>query len=255
VLRGTLLLSPQFSSPGGSLVRRLCDDTDARRLLNPGPVAIVTTSWRGTPNAAPIAWTAPLAMEPPLVGIVVHPHRHTADMIRFSEEFAINIPGPSLLKQVAFLGTQTGLNNNKLEAAGLELFSGQRIDAPLIEGCLAWIECGLQDVIAIGDHTLFVGKVTRVQALDEAYAQKWLLTERQYSPLTYIGGTSYAVVGDPLEAVIEVDAQGGLVGETAEERERREEEEAQERDRRTAEGDEGFEEMQRAETAEHKTQF
>lgn len=225
------------------MVRRLCDETDARRLLNPGPVAIVTTSWRGMPNAAPIAWTAPLSMTPPLVGLVIHPHRHTADMIRFSEEFAINIPGPSLLKQTAFLGSQTGLNTNKLEAAGLELFSGQRIEAPLIEGCLAWIECGLQDVIAIGDHTMFVGRVVRVQALEEAYAQHWLLESRKYSPLTYIGGLKYAVIGDPLEATIEVDAQGGLIRETAEEREKREEEEARERELRKAEGDEGFAEM------------
>jgi flavin reductase (DIM6/NTAB) family NADH-FMN oxidoreductase RutF len=226
------------------VVRRLCDDTDARRLLNPGPVAIVTTHWRGMANAAPVAWTAPLSMEPPLVGVVIHPHRHTSDMIRFSEEFAINIPGPSLLKQTAFLGSQSGLNNNKLESAGLELFSGQRIEAPLIEGCLAWIECGLHDVIRIGDHTLFVGKVVRVQALDEAYAQVWKLEERRYSPLTYIGGTKYAVIGDPLEAVVEVDVSGGLVIEKAEEREQREEEEAQARELREAEGDEGFEEME-----------
>ncbi len=227
-------------------MRRLCDDTDARRILNPGPVAIVTTMWRAMTNAAPVAWTVPLSMEPPLVGVVIHPHRHTADMIRFSEEFAINIPGPSLLKQTHFLGTQSGLNNNKLEASGLELFSGQRIEAPLIEGCLAWIECGLQDVISIGDHTLFVGRVVRVQALDEAYAQHWKLEERRYSPLTYIGGTKYAVIGDPLEAVVEVDVAGKLAGETAEEREKREELEARERDLREAEGDEGFEEMSRA---------
>lgn len=226
-------------------LRRLCDETDARRLLNCGPVAIVTTSWRAMTNAAPIAWTAPLSMEPPLIGCVIHPHRHTADMIRFSQEFAINIPGPSLLKQTHFLGSLTGLDTNKLEASGLQLFNAQRIEAPLIEDCLAWIECGLHDVIAIGDHTLFVGRVVRVQALEEAYAQAWKLEERRYSPLTYIGGTKYAVVGDPLEAVIEVDAQGGLVIETAEEREKREEEEAQERELRQAEGEEGFEQMPR----------
>ena len=107
----------------------------------------------------------------PFVGVVIHPHRHTADMIRFSEEFAINIPGPTLLKQTHFLGTLSGLNANKLEAAGLDTFAAQRIDAPLIEGCLAWIECGLQDVIAVGDHTLFAARVIKVQALDEAYAQ------------------------------------------------------------------------------------
>jgi flavin reductase (DIM6/NTAB) family NADH-FMN oxidoreductase RutF len=237
------------------MVRRLCDETDARRLLNPGPIAIVTTSWRGMPNAAPIAWTTPLSMVPPVVGCVIHPHRHTADMIRFSEEFAINIPGPSLLKETAFLGSQTGLNNNKLDASGLELFKAQRIDAPLIEGCLAWIECGLQDVIQIGDHTLFVGKVIGVQALDEAYAQHWLLTERRYSPLTYIGGTTYSVLGEPLEAVLTVDAQGGLVRETSAEREQREEEDAREREERAAEGEEGLVQKQRSEQSEHKTQF
>jgi flavin reductase (DIM6/NTAB) family NADH-FMN oxidoreductase RutF len=225
------------------MVRRLCDETDARRLLNCGPVAIVSVAWRAMTNAAPIAWTAPVSMNPPLVGCVIHPHRHTADMIRYSEEFAINIPGPGLLKQTAFLGSQTGLNTNKIEAAKLETFNAMRIDAPLIDGCLAWIECGLQDVIRIGDHTLFVGRVVTVQALDEAYAQRWLLEKRRYSPLTYIGGTHYAVVGDPREAVVEVDAQGGLVTETAEEREEREEEEARERELREAEGDEGFEQM------------
>ncbi len=227
------------------MVRRLCDETDARRLLNPGPVAIVTTAWRGMSNAAPVAWTVPLSMDPPLVGCVIHPHRHTADMIRFSEEFALNIPGPALLKQTAFLGSQSGLTVNKLESAGLEVFSAQRTGVPLIEGCLAWIECGLQDVIRIGDHTLFVGKVVGVQALDEAYAQVWKLEERRYSPLTYIGGTKYAVVGDPLEAVVEVDVSGGLVIETAAEREQREEEEARERELRKAEGDEGVAEMNR----------
>ncbi len=225
------------------MVRRLCDNTDARRLLNPGPVAIVTTAWRGMANAAPVAWTTPLSMEPPMVGCVIHPDRHTSDMIRFSEEFAINIPGPSLLKQTAFLGSQSGLNNNKLEAAGLELFTGQRIEAPLIEGCLAWIECGLQDVIRIGDHTLFVGKVVRVQALDEAYAQHWLLESPRYSPLTYIGGLRYAVVGSPIDAAIDLDPQGALVAETVEEREQREEEEARDLERRKAEGDEGYAEM------------
>ncbi|MCO5200091.1 MAG: flavin reductase family protein [Chloroflexi bacterium] len=236
-------------------MRRLCDVTDARRILNPGPVAIVTTSWRGITNAAPIAWLAPLSMEPPLVGCVIHPHRHTADMIRFSEAFAINIPGPALLKHTAFFGSQTGLNTNKIEASGLEVFNPLAIDAPLLEGCLAWIECTVQDVIRTGDHTLFVGNVVKVQADDEAYAQQWLLNDREHSPLTFIGGTRYAVIGDPMDAVVEVDINGGLIVETAEERERREELEAQEREKRRLEGEEGFDQMKRAEEADHKTQF
>jgi flavin reductase (DIM6/NTAB) family NADH-FMN oxidoreductase RutF len=213
-------------------MRRLCDVTDARRLLNPGPVGIVTTAWRGMTNAAPIAWMAPLSMEPPLVGCVVHPHRHTADMIRFGESFAINIPGPALLNHTAFFGSQSGLNTSKIEASGLETFSPLVIEAPLLEGCLAWIECTVHDVIRTGDHTLFVGLVVKVQADDEAYAQQWLLTDRAHSPLAFIGGARYAVIGDPLKAVVEVGVNGALVAETPEQRERRQEFEARERERR-----------------------
>lgn len=226
------------------MVRRLCDETDARRLLNPGPVAIVTTAWRGNTNAAPIAWSTPLSMIPPFVGIVVHPHRHTADMIRLSEEFAINIPGPSLLKQAAFLGSRGGLQANKLEEAGLETFNPLFISAPLIEGCLAWIECGLHDVIRVGDHSLFVGRVVKVQAMDEAYAQTWLLDDPAYSPLVYLGGTKYATIAGPREATFQIDERGVIVAETVEEREEREEHEGRERDQRKAEGDEGYVEMQ-----------
>lgn len=219
------------------MARRLCDVTDARRLLNPGPVAIVTTSWRAITNAAPVAWTAPLSMAPPLVGVVIHPHRHTSDMIRFSEEFAINIPGPDLAREVAFLGSVSGVQmQDKIAAAGLDTFPAMSIDAPLIAGCLAWIECGVHDVIPVGDHTLFVGRPVRVQALDEAYAQRWLLESPRYSPLTYLGGPHYAVIGQPREVQFRVNELGALETETAEERERREEEEAREAERLRAEG-------------------
>lgn len=236
-------------------MRRLCDPTDARRMLNPGPVAIVTTAWRGVSNAAPIAWCAPVSMQPPMVGIVVHPHRYTADLIRFSDNFAINIPGPSLVKQTAFLGSLTGLDNNKLESSGLELFNPLVVDAPLIEGCLAWIECTLQDVIRLGDHSLFVGNVVKVQADDEAYAQQWLLKDREHSPLTFIGGNRYAVIGDPIETTFEVDVSGALVRENVEERERREEEEAIRAEEAKQEGAEGLAQKRRAEEDDHRSVF
>lgn len=225
------------------MVRRLYHPADARRLLNPGPVSIVTANWRSQTNAAPVAWTAPLSMDPPMVGCVLHPGRFTADMIRFSEEFALNIPGPELLRETAFFGSRSGLDENKLESSKVDTFGALRIEAPLIDGCLAWIECGLRDVIPTGDHTLFVGEVTSVQALEEAYAERWLLEQHNFSPLTFLGGSWYAVVGDPREAVYDVDAQGGLGGESAEQREAREEIEAEEEELRLREGDEGYEEL------------
>ncbi len=227
------------------MARRFCDETDSRRLLNPGPLTIVSAAYRDERNAAPVAWAMPLSMEPPLVGIALHPERHTTDMVRFSQEFAINIPGPEMLKQVQFLGSHSGRDVNKLEAAGLEWFPALRVGAPLLDGCLAWIECTVRDSIRFPDHTLFVGDVVRVQALEEAYAGGWLLEEKQYCPLTYLGGDDYAVIADKRQAIITTTMQGGLVLETVEEREEREERAAQEADAKESEGDEGYAEMRR----------
>lgn len=219
------------------MVRRLCDEADARRLIQAGPVTIMTAAWRGMANAAPVAWVVPLAIQPPLVGCVLHPERLTGLMARHSEEFALNIPGPSLAKQVAFLGSLTGIETNKIEAARLTTFPAQRVDAPLIEGCLAWIECGVEQVVRFGDHDLFVGRVLRVQALDEAYAGTWKLASEEYSPLVYLGGQRYGVLGSPREVTFRTDEQGGLVVETAEEREQREEREARLAELRRQEGE------------------
>ncbi len=211
-------------------------------MLNPGPVGIVTTSWRGMENAAPVAWMMALSMAPPLVGLAIHSDRHTADMIQASEEFAINIPGAAMMKQTAFLGAVSGADAAKIEEAGLETFKGFRVQAPLIEGCLAWIECGLQDVQSIGDHLLFVGEVLKVQALDDAYSGRWLLTDPKLSPLMFLGDTEYTTLGQTMDAVVKVDELGRLIVETPEEREQREEEEAIARERVGSEGVEGAEE-------------
>lgn len=227
------------------MARRFCDTTDSRRMLNPGPVVIVTAAFRDERNATPVAWAMPLSMAPPLVGIALHADRHTTDLVRASQEFALNVPGPAMMKQVHYLGTVSGRDINKLEATGLEWFSGLQTAAPLIDGCLAWMECRVEDVIRFSDHTLFVGEVVRAQALEEAYAGGWLLEEAQFSPLTYLGGNEYAVISGKRTAVVQTTAQGGLILETVEEREEREERDAVEAEQTEAEGAEGVVEMRR----------
>ena len=173
---------------------------DARRLLVPGPVLLVTTKWRAAEDVAPVGWAAPLSAVPPLVGICVHPSRHTHDMIRFSEEFALNIPGPQLLNHVAYYGSVSGREVDKIAQSKLPTFKARKVEAPLLAGCLGYIECGLQDAIAVGDHTLFVGRVLAVSAEEDAYNQIWTLTEPTERPLHYLGGEFYAALERVLTA-------------------------------------------------------
>jgi flavin reductase (DIM6/NTAB) family NADH-FMN oxidoreductase RutF len=180
-------------------MRRHLSEHDARRFLVAGPVALLTTKWRGVPDAMPVAWSMPLSAEPPLVGVMVHPSRHSHDMIRWSEEFALNFPGPELLSHVAYFGSVSGAAVAKLDVSKLPTLSARKVEAPLLEGCVAWVECGVEDAIRLGDHTLFVGRVQAVSADDEAFNETWLL-ENEARPLHYLGGLLYATLEKRLEA-------------------------------------------------------
>jgi flavin reductase (DIM6/NTAB) family NADH-FMN oxidoreductase RutF len=181
-------------------MRRSLSEHDARRMLVAGPVILITTKWRGSTDVTPVAWAMPLSATPPLVGVCVHPSRHAHDMIRWSEEFALNIPGPELLNHVAYFGSVSGKDVDKLDVTKLPTTAARKIEAPLLEGCVGWIECGVEDAIRVGDHTLFVGRVAAVSGDDEAFNELWLLNEPAARPLHYLGGLSYATLDRRLEA-------------------------------------------------------
>jgi flavin reductase (DIM6/NTAB) family NADH-FMN oxidoreductase RutF len=121
-------------------------------------------------------------------------------MIKFSEEFALNFPSRTLLNHVQYYGTASGRDLDKLEISKLPTFKARKIEAPLLEGCVAFIECGLEDALRIGDHTLFIGRVVAVTADEEAYNENWLLRDDNEKPLHYLGGQLYSFLSPILEA-------------------------------------------------------
>jgi flavin reductase (DIM6/NTAB) family NADH-FMN oxidoreductase RutF len=216
----------------------MLEPEDALRLLGGGPVVLVTTRWRDKTDVMPAIWTSPLSRRPPLVGLTVHPGRLTHDMIKFSEQFALNFPARDLVNYTHYFGAVSGADVGKLELSQLPTFAAKEIEAPLIEGCVAYIECVVEDTMRTGDHTLFVGRVVAVQAEEESFETVWTVGDRDYRPLHYLGTDQYAVLGERLTAVLRTSDEGAIeLAETPEERERREEEEALERERRMREGE------------------
>ena len=174
--------------------------TRARRLINPGPVVLVTARYKDRVNVMPAAWAVPLSGAPPLVGVAIHPARFTHDLIRRSEQFALNLPGRPLVESVMRLGRLSGHDvDDKLALVGLTLMDPKKIEVPLIEECLGWIECVVVDAPAVGDHTLFVGEVVSAQAREEAFGEMWLLSDDEVRPLHHLGGRCFAALGERFE--------------------------------------------------------
>jgi flavin reductase (DIM6/NTAB) family NADH-FMN oxidoreductase RutF len=188
-------------------VRRNFDETDARRLMTGAPVLLVTSSYRGRHNALPVAYAMVLSIVPPLIGIAIHPSRYSYDVIRKTEEFAINIPTRELLHHVQYLGTLSGGDFDKLELTNLPSFRARKLDTILLEGCVGWIECSVEDAIEMGDHFLIVGRVVAVSADDEAFDGTWKLETGDLKPLHYLGANHYAVLDYVMDARIPKSAE------------------------------------------------
>lgn len=205
----------------------------AGRVLMGGPVALVTTTWRGKSNVVPISWHMPLSSKPSIMGIAIGQERYSAEMVKHAQEFAINIPTRPLLHHVQYLGALSGEHVDKFEATQMETFAARTITAPLIVGCCAWIECHVVEALPIGDHLLFAGLVTAVRVDPASFDDRWLVGEPETRPLHFIAGNRYSTLNGVMEARLPKDYEAperalrDLIAEelelTREARERREE--------------------------------
>jgi flavin reductase (DIM6/NTAB) family NADH-FMN oxidoreductase RutF len=183
----------------------------AYRLLQPGPVALVTARYRDKENVMAVAWAAPVSYDPPRLGIAVAPTCLTYDLIRRSELFALNFPGRPLAEQVDRAGVTSGRDvDDKLAAVGLTPADADEIDVALIDECIAHIECGLVGAYELGDHVWLVGEVVAAAADDEAFDEMWLIGEDEaQNPLWHLGGSRYAAPVTPAIEVVRDQAPNG----------------------------------------------
>lgn len=178
-------------------MKKSVDLLQVGRLLSPGPVAIVSVAYRDRYNIMPVAWLTSAGYAPPLVAVAISPLRYTHDLIRRSNEFALNIPGRSLLNQMQRLGKISGHQvEDKLKIVGWNRLEAEVIRTPLIEECLAHLECALVKMVELGDHTLFIGEVQAAQAEEAAFQGKWLLPAEaeELCPLHFLGETDYGIL-------------------------------------------------------------
>lgn len=174
----------------------------AYRLLNHGPVTLVTSAHEGKQNVMAAAWAMPLDFDPPKVAVVIDANTFTRGLIEASGEFALNIPCRAIADNVLKAGSASGKDVDKFVHAGLTHFPAQIIGAPLVEGCVVWLECR---VLPRPDnqqrHDLFLGEVVAAQADDRVFKDgRWQFGDNDdLRTLHYYGGGSFALTGNTIE--------------------------------------------------------
>ena len=116
----------------------------AYRLLNHGPVVLVSSAHQGRSNVMAAAWSMALDFAPPKISVVIDKATLTRQLVEASGVFALNIPCQAMAAQTLGVGTDSALSMpDKLAQHGIRTFAAQEIEAPLVQGCVAWLECRL----------------------------------------------------------------------------------------------------------------
>ncbi len=130
-------------------------------LLEPGPVVLLSTAWKGRPNVMPISWHAMFEFTPPQLGCVVSNRNYSFDALRKTKQCAINVPDVELIERVVGCGNVSGRRTDKFKRFGLTPAPAARIDAPLVAECYANLECEVIDTRLVGKYCFFVLEVVK----------------------------------------------------------------------------------------------
>ncbi len=131
------------------------------RLLEPGPVVLVTTAGKTGPNIMTLSWHTMMDFEPPLVGFILSDRNYSFGNLKATRECVINIPTAELIRKVVRCGNTTGRKVDKFRLLRLTPVTAARVAPPLIAECYASFECKVVDARLAAKYNLFVLEVLK----------------------------------------------------------------------------------------------
>ncbi len=95
------------------------------QLLEPGPVVLLTTAYKGKSNVMTMSWHTMLDFEPPLVACVVGEGDMSFAAVRATRECVIAIPAVEMAEKVVKIGNCSGREVDKFETFDLTQLKGK----------------------------------------------------------------------------------------------------------------------------------
>lgn len=188
------------------MARLPVDLAKASRLLNHGPTVLVSSAHAGRRNLMAAAWSMPLDFDPPKVAVVIDRATLTRELVEASGVFALQVPSVAQARLTLQAGSRSGRDwPEKFADLVPGHFGAICIDVPLVEGCLAWLECRVlpSSQAVSGPHDLFLAEVLAAWADDRVFRDgHWHFEEApaELRSLHYIAGGHFYAIGEALDA-------------------------------------------------------
>lgn len=131
------------------------------QLLEPGPVTLVTTAYRGQLNAMTMTWQTMIDFEPPIFACVISDENYTFSILKKTKECVINIPTVELASTAVAVGNVSGRAVDKFKKYQLAQEPAQYVNAPLLTDCFANLECKVVDMKMAKKYNIFIMQVIK----------------------------------------------------------------------------------------------
>jgi flavin reductase (DIM6/NTAB) family NADH-FMN oxidoreductase RutF len=125
----------------------------------PTGLYLISTAWEGKRNVQFAFRALGISDEPPLLVVGIQDKNFSREMIQKSGEFVLNVCSRDQLHAVDRSRDLSGRNvEDKFVALGLDTLPAKRVQAPLVAGCHANVECRVVHEFAVKGLFLFVGE-------------------------------------------------------------------------------------------------
>jgi len=144
---------------------------------------LVVQNRTGRVNAMAIGWAqAGFMWGEPVLTVLVRPSRYSHSLLEGASHFSVCVPRPGeLSKELAFCGSKSGRDYDKVRACGMKLKSGAAETLKYIDGCGLVYQCELRGSALLkretlgrtelekyypgaeAPHTMFFGKIIKAE--------------------------------------------------------------------------------------------
>jgi flavin reductase (DIM6/NTAB) family NADH-FMN oxidoreductase RutF len=120
-------------------------------------VTVVTTRASEGAYGVTVSSFASLSLNPLLVTVSINRSSALLGYVRSAEAFAVSVLASDQQQVAAYFATP----GRTPEPAGFATVptTSRQTGAPIIDGCLSWFDCTVEDILPGGDHEILVGRV------------------------------------------------------------------------------------------------
>jgi flavin reductase (DIM6/NTAB) family NADH-FMN oxidoreductase RutF len=119
-------------------------------------VTVVTTRSGGEVRGVTVNSFTSVSLEPPLILICLDTRARTHHLLLASRRFCVNVLGEEQQALSDRFAGRSGGEHGRFDDISHRATAW---GGPILDTCLAWLDCELADAYPAGDHTIFIGLV------------------------------------------------------------------------------------------------